>query len=188
MPVVYTWQRIFDWYDFADTDYRWFYNMLSVASNAGRHTPAEIPIISFVHWHTIRDDSVNSKAIQFGEEKYKELLWHMLLRGTDTFFLWCPNQEAAKEIDLVHQVYSQAQRYGEFLSDGKPINFNVPKQPGVIISGLKLPDRVLVRRTDFTATSEAVEITVDDRRIKVQVSPKKCQIIPIRQERSAYEK
>ncbi len=28
MPVVYTWRRIFAWYDFPDTDYRWFYNML----------------------------------------------------------------------------------------------------------------------------------------------------------------
>jgi hypothetical protein len=179
MPVVYTWQRIYDWYDYADTDYRWFYNMLLVASNAGEYTPAEIPIISFVHWHTIRDDSVNSKAVQFSEDKYKELLWHMLLRGTDTFFLWCPNQEAAKEIELVHQVYSQAQQYGEFLSDGIPINFSVPKQPAAVISGLKLKNRVLVRRTDFTKTNDPVEITVDDRSIKVEATPKKCQIITI---------
>jgi len=180
MPVVYTWQRIFDWYDYADTDYRWFYNMLLVASNAGEHTPAEIPIISFVHWHTIKDDNVNSKAVQFSEDKYKELLWHMLLRGTDTFFLWCPNKEAPKEIELVHQVYSQAQQYGEFLSAGIPINFNVPKQPVAIISGLKLKNRVLVRRTDFTKTDGPVEITVDDRKIKVDTAPKQCQIITIR--------
>jgi hypothetical protein len=180
MPVVYTWQRIFDWYDYADRDYRWFYNMLLVASNAGEHTPAEIPIISFVHWHTIKDDSVNSKAVQFSEDKYKELLWHMLLRGTDTFFLWCRNEEAAKEIQLVHQVYSQAQQYGEFLSNGKPINFNVPKQPGAVVSGLKLPGRLLVRRTDFAGVSDTVEIIVDNKRIKVEAAPKKCQIISIR--------
>jgi hypothetical protein len=180
MPVVYTWQRIFDWYDYADTDYRWFYNMLLVASNAGEHNPAEIPIISFVHWHTIKDDNVNSKAVQFSEDKYKELLWHMLLRGTDTFFLWCPNKEAAKEIELVHQVYSRAQQYGEFLSDGIPINFSVPKQPAAIISGLKLKNRILVRRTDFTETDGLVEITVDGRKIKVKAAPKKCQIITIR--------
>jgi hypothetical protein len=180
MPVVYTWQRIFDWYDYADTDYRWFYNMLLVASNAGEHTPAEIPIISFVHWHTIEDDGVNSKTVQFSEENYKELLWHMLLRGTDTFFLWCRNEEAAKEIQLVHQVYSQAQQYGEFLSAGIPINFNVLKQPGAVVSGLRLADRVLVRRTDFAGTSDTVEITVDNKRIKVGAAPKSCQIISIR--------
>ena len=188
MPVVYTWRRIFDWYDYADTDYRWFYNMLLVASNAGQHTPAEVPVISFVHWHTIESGDSAGTAKQFSEDNYQELLWHMLLRGTDTFFLWCRNEEAAKEIQLLHEVYSQAQQYGEFLSDGIPINFSVPKQPGAVVSGLKLPDRVLVRRTDFIRISDAVEIIVDDRRLKVEAAPKKCQIIPIRQERNAYEK
>ena len=180
MPVVYTWQRIFDWYDYSDVDYRWFYNMLLVASNAGQHTPAEIPIISFVHWHTIEPKPSTSTAKQFSEDKYQELLWHMLLRGTDTFFLWCRKEEAAKEIQLVHQVYSEARQYGEFLSNGKPINFSVPKQPGTVISGLRLGDRVLVRRTDFTKTNEPVGIVVDDRRLKVGVAPKNCQIISIR--------
>ncbi len=180
MPVVYTWRRIFDWYDYVDTDYRWFYNMLLVASNAGQHTPAEIPIISFVHWHTIEPKPSTSTVKQFSEDKYQELLWHMLLRGTDTFFLWCRKEESAKEIQLVHQVYAEAQQYGEFLSNGEPINFRVPKQPGTVISGLRLGDRVLVRRTDFTKTSDTAEIIVDDRRMKVGVAPKNCQIISIR--------
>jgi len=180
MPVVYTWQRIFDWYDYSDTDYRWFYNMLLVASNAGQHTPAKIPIISFVHWHTIEPKPSTSTAMQFSEEKYQELLWHMLLRGTDTFFLWCRKEEAAKEIKLVHQVYSEAQQYGEFLSNGKPINFSVPKQQGTVISGLRLGDRVLVRRTDFEKSSEPVEIFIDGKGIKVENVPGHCQIILIR--------
>jgi hypothetical protein len=180
MPVVYTWRRIFDWYDYADRDYRWFYNMLLVASNAGQHTPTEVPIISFVHWHTIESGDFAGTARQFSEDNYQELLWHILLRGTDTFFLWCGRQEAAKEIELVHQVYSDAQQYGEFLSAGIPINFSVPKQPATVISGLKLGDRILVRRTDFTKTNDPVEITVDNKRIKVGVEPKSCQIISIR--------
>jgi len=186
MPVVYTWRRIFDWYDYSDTDYRWFYNMLLVASNAGQYTPAEIPIISFVHWHTIKSNSSSAEVRQFSEAKYQELLWHMLLRGTDTFFLWCRKEEAAKEIQLVHQVYAEAQQYGRFLSKGRPINFGVPKQPGTVVSGLKLADRVLIRRTDFKKTSEPVEITIDDkrinppRRVKVGVTPGRCQIISIR--------
>ena len=180
MPVVYTWQRIFDWYDYSDTDYRWFYNMLLVASNAGQHTPAEIPIISFVHWHTIEPEPSTSTSKQFSEAKYQELLWHMLLRGTDTFFLWCRKEEAAKEIKLVHQVYSEAQQYGEFLSNGKPINFSVSKQPGTVISGLRLGDRVLVRRTDFEKSSEPAEIVIDGKGIKVENVPGHCQIILVR--------
>ncbi len=179
MPVVYTWRRIFDWYDYADMDYRWFYNMLLVASNAGKHTPDEIPIISFVHWHTIKSDAHPGAARQFSEAKYQELLWHMLLRGTDTFFLWCRKQEAPKEIRLVHQVYAQARQYDRFLSEGKPICFDVPRQPGTVISALKLKDRLLVRRTDFKQTNEPVEIAVGDKRIKVPDKPGQCQIIKL---------
>ena len=103
----------------------------------------------------------------------------MLLRGTDTFFVWCGRQDAAKEIQLVHQVYAQAQQYGRFLSKGVPINFNVPKQPGTVISGLKLENRVLVRRTDFKENDSPVEITVDGAKIKVPATPGLCQIISL---------
>jgi len=180
MPVVYTWRRIFDWYDYADTDYRWFYNMLLVASNAGQHTPDEIPIVSFVHWHTIESGDNPGTAKQFSEAKYQELLWHMLLRGTDTFFLWSPRQEAAKEIQLVHRIYAEAQQYSLFLSKGKPINFDVPKQPGIIVSGLRLDDRILIRRTDFDKKGEPVEITVDDKTIEVGIAPRRCRIVSLR--------
>lgn len=179
MPVVYTWRRIFDWYDYEDTDYRWFYNMLLIASNAGQNTPAEIPIISFVHWHTIETMPAVGDVQQFSETKYQELLWHMLLRGTDTFFLWSPRQQAAKEIRLVHQVYAEAQEYGEFLSKGRPITFAVPKQPGPVISGLRLDDRILLRRTDSGKTDEPVGITVDGKTIAVEAAPGKCRILSL---------
>lgn len=179
MPVAYTWRRIFDWYDYANADYRWFYSMLLVASNAGRNTPAEIPIISFVHWHTIETKPPGGPAQQLSETMYQELLWHMLLRGTDTFFPWCRKEEAAKEIRLVHQVYAQAQQYGQFLSEGWPIIFDVPKQPGTIVSGLRLDDRILIRRTDFEKTDERVEIIVDGKKIKIGSAPGKCRIVSL---------
>ena len=180
MPVAYTWRRIFDWYDYADADYRWFYNMLLVASNAGQNTPAEIPVISFVHWHTIETEPPTGTVPQFSESKYQELLWHMLLRGTDTFFLWCRREEAAKEIRLVHQVYAEAQQYGEFLARGRPIIFDVPKQPGTVVSGLRLDDRILIRRTDFEETAEPVDITVDGKTIEVEIAPGRCRIFSLR--------
>ncbi len=180
MPVIYPWRRIFDWYDYTDTDYRWFYNMLLVASNAGQHTPAEIPVISFVHWHTIESENAAGTAAQFSQAKYQELLWHVLLRGTDTFFLWCPLKEAQMEIQLVHQVYADAQQYGQFLSEGTPINFSVPRQPGTVISGLELNGRVLIRRTDFGESTESVPITINGRKIEVPPAPGRCQIISLR--------
>jgi len=180
MPVVYTWSRIFDWYDYTDADYRWFYNMLLVASNVGQHTEPGVPIVSFVHWHTIKPKDSSAEVEQFSEDKFQELLWHMLLRGTDTFFLWCRRQEAAKEIQLVHQVYAEALQYGEFLSKGEPINFSVPKQPGTVISGLKLADRVLLRRTDFGDSREPVGIGIANRRLKILPAPRRCQIVSLR--------
>jgi hypothetical protein len=180
MPVVYPWRRIFDWYDYADTDYRWFYNMLLVASNAGQNTPADVPIICFVHWHTIESGQSAGETEQLSEAKYQELLWHILLRGTDTFFLWCGQQEAAKEIELVYQVYAEAQEYGEFLSEGTPINFSVPRQPGTVISGLRLADRVLIRRTDFVESARPIGIGIGNKRIEVQPAPGRCQIISLK--------
>ncbi len=117
---------------------------------------------------------------QFSGEKYQELLWHMLLRGTDTFFLWCVESENAKEISLLHPVYAAAQQYGEFLEKGTPVTFDVPTRPGTVVSGLKLGNRVLVRRTDFGGSSGTASLMVDGKKLTVKPSPGKCQILTIR--------
>ena len=141
----------FSWYDFESSDYRWFYNMLLVASNAGEHTAADVPIVPFVHWHTTAPPSRPDPGVkQLSERIYQDLLWHMLLRGHDTFFLWCLREETADEVRLVHEVYAAALEYREFLDDGTPVTFHVPETESPVVSGLRLGDRVLVRRTDFT--------------------------------------
>ena len=150
MPVVYTWSPTFGWYDFDVPDYRWFYNMLLVGSNAGQHTPVATPIIPFVHWTTIGPPGKpDPDVLQFSKDKYRELLWHLLLRGHDTFFLWCDVDELPDEIRLVHEVYADAMAHRGFLDRGTPVSFEVPRQPGSVVSGLRLGDHVLVRRTDF---------------------------------------
>ena len=150
MPVVYTWSPIFQWYDFKDPDYHWFYNMLLVGSNAGQHTPASTPIIPFVHWTTTAPPKNPDPAVpQFSRKKYQELLWHLLLRGHDTFFLWCVADELPAEIRLVHEVYAKSLEHRGFLDGGTPVSFEVPRQPGSVVSGLRLGDRVLLRRTEF---------------------------------------
>ncbi len=180
MPVVYTWYPTYQWYDFESSDYRWFYNMLLVASNAGKHTPAGTPVISFVHWHTTAPpENPDPSVKQLSPQCYRELLWHMLLRGTDTFFLWCRQEEDAEECRLVHEVYAAAQQYGEFLEKGTPIEFRVPKTPGPVVSGLRLDDRLLVRRTDFGSSRGPVEISVSGRRIAVKPGPTKCRVLSL---------
>jgi hypothetical protein len=181
MPVVYTWYPTYQWYDFDQPDYRWFYNMLLVATGAGRHTPASVPIVSFVHWHTTAPPEEPDPAVrQLSRESYQELLWHMLLRGTDTLFLWCPRDEDAAEVRLVHEVYAAAQQYGEFLEKGTPVVFDVPRRPGPVVSGLLLGDRLLVRRTDFGPERDPVEIRVGRHRVPVEPRPNEVQILSLR--------
>ena len=179
MPVVYTWQDIYTWYDFEDPDYRWFYNMLLVGSNAGKSTPAHIPLITFVHWHTVILSDPPPDHPQFGEEKYRELLWHLLLRGHDALFMWSPHDQALKESQLAHQVYAESHEYRDFLAHGTPVSFTVPKQPGPVVSALRRDDRVLVRRTDFTAADAAVELQVDGRTLSVPRLEGSCQILAL---------
>lgn len=157
MPVVYTWYPTFDWYDYADPDYRWFYNMLLVGSNAGRHTPPHTPIIPFVHWTTTAPPKqVEPHVRQMSPDAYQELLWHLLLRGHDTFFLWCLSSELAEEVRLVHEVYAASLAHAGFLNRGTPVRFDVDKNMTDVVSGLRLGKRVLVRRTPFGAESQGV--------------------------------
>lgn len=182
MPVVYPWSWTWGWYDFEPGDYRWFYNGLLVASNAGQHTPPEVPIIAFVHYHTVKVGPEDlPEPPQMSEWCYRELLWHMLLRGTDTFFLWCPKEQNKREVELLHPVWAVAQQYGDFLENGIPIAFDVPGRPGPVISGLRLGHRILVRRTDFTDTTTPVTISIAGQSLDIPRAPGRCQIIPLRQ-------
>jgi len=180
MPVVYTWYPTFNWYDFTNPDYRWFYNLLLVATNACQHTPREVPVISFMHWHTTappKDADPNVK--QFSEEKYQELLWHMFLRGTDALILWCPRQESVKETVLLHQVYAAALEYRDFLDKGEPISFDVPSKQSPVVSGLRLGNKVLVRRTDFDDTRTPVTVKVGEQTLTVPRVEGKCQVLTL---------
>ena len=180
MPVVYTWYSTALWYDYPDCDYRWFYNLLLNATNAGKSTPAATPVIPFVHWHTTDPPKNPDPSVkQFSELKYQELLWHMLLRGSDTFFLWCGTPEAKDEIRLLHPVYAAALQYKEFLDKGEPICFDVPTKQGPVVSGLKLKKQVLVRRTDFDDTQTPVELKIGKDTLLVPRLEGKCQILTI---------
>ena len=163
MPVVYTWYPIYNWYNYSESDYRWFYNMLRVASNAGKHTPPSTPLIPFVHWHTTAPPENPDPAVeQFSREKYKELLWHLLLRGHDTFFLWCMGNELAAEIAAVQEVYAESLEYSGFLERGTPVTFDVPKEQGPVVSGLRIGSRVLVKRTEFGDRPEPITVKLND--------------------------
>jgi hypothetical protein len=177
MPVTYPWSRIWGWYDHEPGDYRWFYNMLKVGTNAAEHTPPSAPIITFVHWHTIEPSKPPEP--QMSEQAYRELLWHLILRGHATFFLWCMEAEQAKEVELLHGVWADALQYGEFLEKGRPVAFEAPGKPGAVLSALRLGNRLLVRRTDFGPITGAVKLRVAGRDIDVPPSPGRCAVLTL---------
>ena len=163
MPVVYTWHRLFDELPFNQTDYRWFYNMLKVASNASSHTRSTLPSIPFVHWHVTAPPSEPKASVApMSAEVYQDLLWHMLLRGHDSLFLWCQADELAEEVALCHEVYREASRFSDFLENGQPIEQAVDPWPGDTISGLRLESQVLVKRNHFGSVSEERVIHLDE--------------------------
>ena len=173
MPVAYTWPSIYDWYDFENSDYHWFYNMLLTGSNAGKSTPADVPVVTFVSY----DPEGKAKDPEnLSKENYQELIWHLLFRKNDTFFVWAGPQATAD----TQEVYAAAQEYGEFLDRGMPISYEVPARPGTVISGLVLRDEVLVRRTDFDGSSEPVEVRAGTQMVTVEATPGRCQVISLR--------
>ncbi len=154
MPVVYPWRRIYDAYGFDNSDYRWFYNMLLVMSNAGKSNTQDVPLVPFVHWHVVFEDGKPDASVRsMSRWAYQELLWHCLLRGADSFFMWCPQAEADDEVALVHKVWSEALHYAPWLQHGTPTNFDVPSSPGEVVSGMRMGDLALIRRTQFGSES-----------------------------------
>lgn len=182
MPVVYTWHDIYPAYpEFSDPDYRWMYNMLLVGSNAAKSTPSGIPIATFVHWHTTALPADVEAPPQMSKTAYRELLWHLLLRGHDIFYSWTPMDELAEEIALVQEVYDASLPYSEWVQHGTPITLNVPKTQSAVVSGMRLNDRVLVRRTDFgDSAGRDVTIEVGGARIRVPSKPGALQELPVK--------
>ena len=167
MPVVYAWRPSYAWTDFDNADYHWFYFMLKAASNAGKHTPANTPVISFVSCLGALSYARNAPEKPFSVGKYQDLLWHMLLRGTDAFFVYSGRDQLAEELTPVHRVYAAALEYADFLNKGKPVCFETPSQPGPVVSAVKLGNRALVYRTDFDNTKKPVRLKLQGRTLTI---------------------
>ena len=85
----------------------------------------------------------------------------MLLRGNSSFFLWCAPGEMNEELPLVHGVYGAAHQFREFLLHGTPVTFEVPEAEGPVVSALRLRDRLLVRRSDFSGSGTPATLSIE---------------------------
>jgi len=103
----------------------------------------------------------------------------MLLRGHDTFCMWCPSRELAQETRPLHEVYAASLEHKDFLDQGEPVTFDTPDKPGPVVSALLLGNRLLVRRTDFGRSRRSVKIEVRGQRIKIPKLKGACQILTL---------
>ena len=171
MPVVYGWGPTYGWFDYPDTDFRWFQNMLSVFSNCAAHRPEGVTIVNWIN-RFVKLDSTPEDAVMISEGKYRELLWHIWLRGADGTYIWCRNEDILRELVPVHSTYAAALEYRDFLLNGKPLMYDVPEQQGPVLSAIRLGNRLLVRRTDFgkAPPKDDVSIKVDGKTLVVPTS------------------
>ena len=168
MPVIYTWYKFFSDYTFQQKEYRWFYPLMREITSAGKNTKSGVPIISFVHWQTVlKPEQIPPDFVPLSREKYKELLWHMLLRGHDAFCVWSPVNEMAQEIKVVHEVFVESLRFNNFILNGKVVLWNVPEEPDTVLSALALKNKLLVIRTDFNDKPEELKIKINGRPVKI---------------------
>jgi hypothetical protein len=186
-PVVYTWYATWSWYPrWNNDDYRWFYNLLQVGTNAGRHTPQQVPLITWLHWHTTAPPADAPAVPQMSEWAYQELIWHLYLRGSDGLMMWCTAEETTREIGLMTEVMDGMLAHREFIGAGEPVMFNIPGEPGTVVSGLRLGDRLLVRRTDFGDNQQPIRGVVGDRIVEVprrdgqtwEIDLSQCEVAP----------
>lgn len=171
MPVIYTWYRFFEDYKFEETEYRWFYPLLKEATSVGKNTPSKVPIVTFVHWHTVnKPNDLPADFVPLSREKYKELLWHLLFRGHDTFCLWSPLNEIGDEIEVLHEVYKESFKYNDFILNGKPVFWDVPEEADTVISGMKFRDKITVIRSDFKEDKKPLKIKIENKEIEIPIS------------------
>ncbi|MBA3845173.1 MAG: hypothetical protein H0X45_00875, partial [Planctomycetes bacterium] len=170
MPVCYVLPHAFTYAVETAADQAWFAfaNLLREGGSVGRATSADLPIYPFVH----ADPA-------FPVERYEEALWHLLLRGADSFCMWCPAEAMAAQLAPVHRVWAAAGEHGEFLARGAPVLWAVPDEPGAAVSALQLGKRLLVRRTDGVAQAGDIAVEIDGQRVAVPPSPGRCQIITL---------
>ncbi|HEY3396823.1 MAG TPA: hypothetical protein VGM19_04105 [Armatimonadota bacterium] len=149
----------------------YFRLLLNTISSANANRQAGQLCVPFLARHD-PFDPLQSGAARFGpglsHRRYRELIWHLLLRGTDGFYLYplgFPNSGVSMEdgfqtLEDTRAVYDQVLAQRRFLDEGRPMTEATapPPQRGVIWSGLQRRHECLVRA--FTLDNQAGEVTL----------------------------
>ena len=179
-PVCYPWHDMYGWYPDFTTDFHWTYMALLTASNVGRSAPEGLPIITWVKWRPTPARGGAPPVPAMSLETYRELLAHLLLRGSEGFMMWCRAEETVEEVAAIVPVLNEALKWREFFERGEPVWFHVPRRPGALISARRLGDRLLVRRTDFAPEAWPVTRRIGDARVTIPPAPGRFLLLEVR--------
>jgi len=158
----------------------YFTNLLGIVSAANRsRAPGKLSIPYLSRY--VPDNGDPRHAFPMGQAPYRELVRHILLRGTTSLYLFnlgYPGSSVSSEfsfesIEDVRVVYDELLERSEFLDKGEPMSFDGPTEAGVVWSGLRLKDRCLVRVATLgnaagTVTIEAFRDTKRDLAVPVE--------------------
>lgn len=137
----------------------YFRNLLVTVSTANankRPGQLSIPYIS----RFVPDDPNPKYRLGMSSPVYRELVRHLLLRGSEGLYLFnggypgsaVPAQVSLESVEDARAAYDEMLAWREFLDLGQPMCFDCPAAEGAVIwSGLRLPDRVLVRAFSFAS-------------------------------------
>jgi hypothetical protein len=176
MPSIYVWptqllKKSFnsDWpMPQSEVDSVYFSALVRGVSNIHYNLRPDQRLIPFVSDSVIDTlDDPKKDGPLMSDAMYRECLRHIVLRGAKGFYCFCtappynPLPVYYHGLAQINFVYNELFAYPEFLEKGRVLNDAVlpPKTPGIVWSGLALPDKALIRTLALgRSTTEIVEI------------------------------
>ena len=163
----YHWKKEWGWpLDVAHMDRLYTEIMLANISDHAANAQRLAPWTQSIPWVDRYCPDVEDASIPIlSRERYREILRHCWLRGTDSmqvFNALRPEHPviATEEIEDAVAVYDEVLEYREFLEKGWILNTEAPKaqDEGAIWSGLRLGEQAVIRA--FTQAASAAPFTV----------------------------
>jgi carboxyl-terminal processing protease len=163
----YHWKKVADWpLDTEHMDRVYTHVMFGQVSQHRQNAMKMGPWKQSVPWvDRYCPDDENPSIPVLTRPRYREILRHIWLRGTDSMQIFNPAHPEwtaveTEEIEDVVSIYDEMLEYRKFLENGTVLNVDVPeiKYEGAIWSGMRLGDEAVIRA--FTEGKKTVKTEI----------------------------